>query len=172
VPGTFVARRTWAHLIRAGRGRVRIFVTTATSIETERFRRQHEELVALAGELLRALDPVVIAVDPSDVRRRLARFAGKLGVHAAMEERALYPRLLQDTDPAVRAKARSLLDDVGGLYDAFFAYTKRWSDPETLRARPSEFVAETYRILKILGRRMMQEDAELYPLVDARAAAA
>jgi hypothetical protein len=43
--------------------------------------------------------------EAADVRRLVAKFAGKLTVHASMENEAVYPRLFDHPDPAVRARA-------------------------------------------------------------------
>ncbi|MFO0619626.1 MAG: hemerythrin domain-containing protein [Polyangiaceae bacterium] len=138
---------------------------------TARFVRQHEELSVVAKELLKSLDSIKIAEDPSTVRRMLATFSGKLRVHAAMEEEALYPRLLASTDPGVRDKARELLDEIGGLYDQFFQHLGKWSDGAAIKADPEGFCRDTMALLFRLKVRMKRENEELYPMVDGPSAA-
>ncbi len=135
---------------------------------TDRFRRQHEELAKLAAELLRALrvPPAELGGQAAQVRRLVARFAGKLSVHATMENDALYPRLLVHGDPKVRDKARELYDEVGTLYGTFGDYTRRWPHTASVEADPAGFAEDTRRVLEQLGRRMFREHEELYPLVD------
>jgi hypothetical protein len=136
---------------------------------TLRFVRQHEELVALAKELLRTLDTRSLEIDPTPSRRALAVFAGRLRVHAAMEQEALYPRLIASTDAAVAGKARELLDEVGLLYESFFRHLDRWADTGAIRAEPEAFCRDTMELLHRLRVRMKRENDELYPLVDAHA---
>src|SRR5262245_61341567 len=95
---------------------------------TENFRRQHEELMALGFEINHHLDARALAREETaaNVRRLVARFAGKLLVHAEMENKALYPRLLHHTDDAVRSRAQALYDDVKKIYASFQEYAKRW----------------------------------------------
>ncbi|HEY4121665.1 MAG TPA: hemerythrin domain-containing protein [Byssovorax sp.] len=140
---------------------------SSISRSTERFSRQHAELGALSKALLKELDTGAIAADPMKVKRALASFSGRLRVHAAMEQQALYPRLLASSDATVAAKARSLLDEIGGIYDGFYAYLAAWSRPNALEADVEGFCRETMRQLFQLGARMKREDDELYPLVDA-----
>ncbi len=134
---------------------------------TERFERQHAELVSLAKAVAAELDTRRLSVDPSAARRALAAFTGKLRVHAAMEQDALYPRLLASENPDVAKKARELDAEVGTLYATFFTYLERWSSAESIKAAPEDFGRETMMQLHLLGQRMKREDRELYPLVDA-----
>ncbi|NUP07598.1 MAG: hemerythrin domain-containing protein [Polyangiaceae bacterium] len=139
--------------------------------DTSRFVRQHEELTALGKELLAALDTRVLATDPTVARRALAVFSGRLRVHAAMEQEALYPRLLASADPAIAAKARALLDEVGPLYRTFFEHLAKWPDASAIQRDPEGFCRETMAILQQLRMRMKRENEELYPLVDGAASA-
>jgi hypothetical protein len=134
---------------------------------TERFERQHAELVSLAKALGAELDTRKIAADPGPARRALAAFSGKLKVHAAMEQEALYPRLLASRDPSVAEKARALAAEVGDLYEGFFGFLARWQSAEAVQTAPDEFGRETMVQLHRLGVRMKRENRELYPLVDA-----
>ncbi|MBK6520447.1 MAG: hemerythrin domain-containing protein [Polyangiaceae bacterium] len=137
-----------------------------------RFARQHSELSQLAKDVLRALDTRTLEIDPTPARRALAVFAGRLRVHAAMEQDALYPSLLASGDPSVVAKARELLDEVGDLYEAFFAHQKRWADAAAIRADAETFCRDTMMLFARLRVRMKRENDELYPLADATAKAA
>ncbi len=139
----------------------------ARSHTTARFARQHEQLQELSKVLLKTLDTRTLTIDPGPARRALATFVGRLRVHAAMEQEALYPRLLASSDPAVAAKARELFDEVGTLYDRFFSFLDRWSDPEVIKANAEGFCRETMMELHRLSRRLRRENDELYPMVDA-----
>lgn len=134
---------------------------------TENFRRQHRELSQDAMDLLSKLEPVRIGQHAESLRRDLSRFVGKLRVHAAMEQDALYPRLLADPEASIRDKARQLLAEVGELYEEVFRFSERWASPSSLRADPQRFQEETQELLRRLGARMVRENSELYPLVDA-----
>ena len=125
--------------------------------------------MALAVSLTQALVPSKVAADPSEARSLLARFRGRLSVHAAMENDALYPSLAGHADPAVRERAKRLFDEVGPVYAAVNDHATRWATAEAIQADPAQFVRETLEMLKALGRRMTRENEQLYPLVDATA---
>ncbi len=139
-----------------------------SSRPTDNFRRQHEELATLGTELLQRLaEPAEeVAKNAGELRRSMARFAGKLSVHASMENEALYPRLLEHADPNVRNTARALFDEVKGIYSGFGAFTKRWPSTESIVADPATYARESKKVLKTLWMRMVRENDELYPLVD------
>lgn len=136
------------------------------SVPTENFRRQHEELMQLGMEILGQLQPETAAARATEIRRQLARFAGKLSVHASMEGDALYPRLLAHEQPDVRAIAATFVDELGGIYGAFGNFTRKWPDADSIARDPVTFVRHTRDVFKLLARRMMKETSELYPLVD------
>jgi serine/threonine-protein kinase len=134
---------------------------------THNFRRQHEELASLGAEILAMVGSAEsVAENAAAVRKVVARFAGKLKMHAAMENEALYPRLLQHRDPLVRAKAKSLFDEVERIYSTFGAYAAKWPTVDAIGADPAAYAKDTRRALATLWARMMRENDELYPMVD------
>ena len=147
----------------------RTTASAGSASPTDNFRRQHEELMALAFEIHHHLDAVALTETgaASHVRRLMARFAGKLFVHAEMENKALYPRLLHHRDDAVRERAQALYEDVKRIYGSFGEYAKRWPTPQSIAAASRDFVRDTRDVMKLLGLRMLRENDELYPLVDA-----
>lgn len=139
---------------------------------TAKFRRQHAELVQLAREVGGLLDPAALERDAADMRRQLARFLGKLKVHAAMEDGALYPELLAHGDPAVREEAQRLKDGLGPLYLRFDRLGRSWLEAGQIEAAPARFVVELTEGFAALRRRMTEEHAHLYPLVEKAGVAA
>jgi hypothetical protein len=133
---------------------------------TETYRRQHRELELLASEISAFLAVEQLEQDAATCRRLLARFAGKLRVHAAMENEALYPELLRDRDPEVRAVATKLASELGPIYDAFDAYEKRWPTAFDIATDPRAFILETLKVFDVLRKRMVAENRTLYPLAD------
>jgi hypothetical protein len=134
---------------------------------TANFRRQHEELMQLGMAILQRVRADNFADDAAGIRRELSRFTGKLMVHASMEGDALYPRLLAHGDQEARTLAQSFVDEVGGIYETYFAYAKRWPDANAIATNASTFARETKQVMRLLAERMMRETSELYPMVDA-----
>jgi hemerythrin-like domain-containing protein len=137
------------------------------TLRTEVFRRQHREILDVVRQLEVKL--VLAASAPyttDDIRGHLNELAGKLTVHLAMEDNALYPRVLDHGSPRLRKLAAEFMTDMGGIHERFREYLVRWSVPQRIQASTAEFVQETTVLLDALKRRIAREDTELYPMVD------
>jgi len=135
-------------------------------LPSDRFRRQHEELLELALEVDAALNPPSFPRNARDVRRMMARLKGRLVVHSTMENDALYPRLFQHESPSVRALAQALFEELGGIYETFADHHAKWSSVDLMEADPSGYAQHTRAIFDKLKLRMERENTELYPLAD------
>lgn len=142
-------------------------VRTVLMARTDSFRRQHAELAALAVDIRNRLSVEEIERDARGIRTALARFGGKLRVHARMENEALYPDLMTHRDGSVRREAGRLLDEVGLLYATFDRLEQRWPTADVLAEQPREFILDVLGCFEQLGRRMSAENKTLYPLADA-----
>jgi hemerythrin-like domain-containing protein len=133
---------------------------------TTTYREQHQELVGVVGQLSALLDPAQLAKDAQLVRSVLIHLAGKLNLHLAMEDKALYPQLLKHADPAVQAKAKAFIDEMGGIKEAFGDYLKRYPNSQTIQGAAEAFVSDTQGLIKVLAKRIQAEDSDLYAMVD------
>ncbi len=129
---------------------------------TDNFRRQHRELLAIAGEITGKLQAE--PTDAKGLRMLLSSLAGKLSVHLAMEDKALYPRLME-ISPEAKSVAKAFQDEMGGLGGAFAAYNGKWQ-LNAIVADPAGFARETQNVFAALGKRIAMEDGKLYPHAD------
>jgi hypothetical protein len=132
---------------------------------TDKFRQQHEEILAIAGDIQKQIKT---QADAKVLRSHLSNLAGKLNFHLAMEDEALYPRIMKLDDKA-GALAKKFVAEMGGLSQAFAAYNTKWQT-SAIRADPAGFASETREMFVALGRRVARENAELYPVADAAGA--
>jgi hypothetical protein len=130
---------------------------------TDNFRRQHQDLLALAGEIAGKLKAQ--PADARGLRNLLSALAGKLTVHLAMEDKALYPRLVQENVDNSRALADAFQQEMGGLAGTFADYNQKWQ-LDAIAADPAGFASETHKVFAAVGRRIARENSELYPLAD------
>lgn len=129
---------------------------------TDKFRVQHNDILKLAGEITGELNA---SADAAKVRKLLSNMAGKINFHLAMEDKALYPRLLEQKDTQVNALATRFMKEMGGLGEVFTAYNSKWQ-VSAIRANPSQFTDETRQVFAALTNRIARENRELYPLAD------
>jgi len=131
---------------------------------TDKFRAQHDEILTLAQEIT---DKLKNQPDPGLLRKLLSNLAGKVNFHLAMEDKALYPRLMQQ-DPQAKAMAARFLKEMGGLAQVFIDYNNKWQ-VSAIRSDLAGFSEETRKVLGALGHRISRENTELYPLADRTA---
>ena len=129
---------------------------------TDKFRMQHDEILRAAGEITEHLQG---EVDPAVVRKLLSALAGKVNFHLAMEDQALYPRLLESRDASVKTRAGKFKDEMGGLGKVFTDYNNKWQ-VSAIRGDIAGFTSETRKVFGALAKRIERENAELYPLAD------
>jgi Hemerythrin HHE cation binding domain len=134
--------------------------------KTEKFRETHKELIEMVGQLQPLLNPAKLSKESAQARSLLGQFAAKLNMHLAMEDKALYPQLLQHKDPLVQAKAKAFMDQMGGIKDAFTAYMGKYPSAHAIEAAATAFISDTEGLIKVLAKRIQSEDSDLYALVD------
>jgi hypothetical protein len=137
---------------------------------TEKFRVQHGEILNVAKSIAQLLDADSLRKDATEIRHLLSVLHGKLSVHLVMEDKSLYPRLLRHHDGEIRSLTQRYMDEMGSLAGAFKAYVGRWPTPSAIQADPEAFIAETGGVFEALGKRVQQENGELYVLADQQAA--
>jgi hypothetical protein len=103
--------------------------------------------------------------DCDRVRSELSRLSGKLMVHLSMEDDALYPRLKDHADAALKSTAASFAQEMGGIAKAFSAYGSKWTGA-AIKADRAGFARETGQVVDILLNRIKRENDTLYPMVD------
>lgn len=130
------------------------------------FRVQHRELLDIVRDLGAQLEVERLAKDATQARTLLSMLAGKLSVHLAMEDKALYPRLLQHQNAETRELASKFMREMGGIHGVFKEYVARWPTALAIQTNGTAFVLETNQIFEALGSRIKREHAELFPMLD------
>jgi iron-sulfur cluster repair protein YtfE (RIC family) len=133
---------------------------------SEAFRDAHRDLLQLIQTMSTGLEPARLARDATEARAMLSMLAGKLTIHLAMEDRAMYPRLATHNSLDVRQTAERLALEMGGILEVFKGYLARWPTPEAIQADSSRFATETNQIFDALRSRIAKEDTELFPKLD------
>ena len=128
---------------------------------TDKFRAQHEEILALVADITQELKG---KADAGAMRKLLSNLAGKVNFHLAMEDKALYPRLVEQDAQAGKMAAR-FQKEMGGLAGVFGEYSSKWT-LAAIKADGAGFATETRKVLGALAHRMEREDTQLYPLAD------
>jgi len=130
----------------------------------ENLTRQHRELVRTATEMFGWLDAGKLrARGAADVHRALSSLSGILKVHLAMEDRSLYPHLVNHRDLQLRTLAVRFLDERAALRQRYDDYQHRWPSAIAIERDAERFIDESRQILGMLWTRMKTEDDVLHP---------
>lgn len=132
---------------------------------TPTLRKQHAEIVEAVRHIDAALDPKRLAGSAAEIRGRLSALMGKLSLHLAMEDNALYPSLEKHANAKVREIGVRFAREMAGVKPTVEAFAKKWSEAE-IAANAAAFCAETKQLFAVLGDRIKRENAELYPLLE------
>lgn len=130
---------------------------------TDKFRVQHDEILAMTREIT---DKLKAEPEAPLIRKLLSNLAGKVNFHLAMEDKALYPRLALQKDSHATALAAKFMSEMGGLAGVFIAYNNKWQ-VSAIKSDPEGFAHETRKVFGALAHRIQRENTELYPLADA-----
>jgi hypothetical protein len=126
--------------------------------------RQHRELVRTATEMFGWLDAAKLRErGAGDAFRALSSLSGILKVHLAMEDRSLYPGLVQHKDLQLRTLAQRFLDERCMIQERYDGYRGRWTSAAAIERDAEAFIEETRQVLGMLWNRMKMEDDVFHP---------
>ena|SRR5690606_19510330 len=135
----------------------------------DRFKHQHVEI--LDGiSLLRRLSHQGIEDHAVDIAHELSALAQVVTQHLAIEDRILYPSLAGSGNDRLARMSVAYQSDMKGIASAFINFARRWGNAGVLRRRPEDFRAEANTVLKNVHARMMRENREFYPAIEAHQA--
>lgn len=126
------------------------------------YREQHDKILTA----LEAVEAGVLNRSAGSVSQALGRLAGMVKIHLAMEDKALYPQLIESTDLKVSAMAKSFQSEMQGIVETFDACVDKWRNSEAIERSWDRFAAEFRQIKQVLGRRIERENKELYEAFD------
>ena len=134
----------------------------------ENLSNQHRALTQVAMDLVPLLDGDQLAEDATAARRCVHSLAGILRVHLAMEDESFYPSLLEHRDPELRRKATRYLADREVIRQRFTEWNDRWRGAGAIETAAYRFIEQTRAMLRLLGKRMVEQDPSSTPRWSAR----
>ena len=135
--------------------------------QLDEYRHQHEELSEIVAVLRRLLkeDELKIEANAHLAHEKLCNLADKLKMHLSGEDKELYPKLLVDEDPSIKAIAWGFIRNESPLRKQFDRYAKKWLKASSFEYS-EDFVAETNDLLDALMKRINKEEKELFPRLE------
>jgi hemerythrin HHE cation binding domain-containing protein len=85
--------------------------------------------------------------------------------HLKDQDWVVYPRLLASCDGHVAETARLIIEEMGGLAEAYVEHCEKWS-AGAIAADWEGYCSDSRSFLKALTNRIARETRELYPLLE------
>src|SRR5690606_30963132 len=102
-----------------------------------------------------------------DIAHELKALSSVITTHLAIEDRILYPSLQRSGNAAMATMAQDYQDDMKGIANAFINFARRWSNATILSRNPERFRDEANSVLRDVHARMVRENREFYPAIEA-----
>jgi hemerythrin-like domain-containing protein len=97
---------------------------------------------------------------------KLARLAGILRTHFALEDEILYPTMIESDHRQAAVMARVFRTEHANLANQFERFIGRWSKSAAIAASLRQFEFEAGMFFAALRDRIDRENRELYPLAE------
>jgi len=132
---------------------------------TDRLRKHHKDLLLIFDELMKTItDRKRPNIDV--LRKDMSFLEGKLKIHLSMEDKDLYPKLMNHGDGKIRDLTERYKREMITVYDSFHAISVRCREEGYFREKYDEFVEEIGKFVEVLKVRIAMEDEALFPLLD------
>lgn len=132
---------------------------------TDAFVKQHDELVDTIGKISKNLEVQKLLNNLDEVQYHLSILSRTLNAHLLMEDRGLYPVMLEHGNLTAKELARLYIDEMGGLKSDFVEYSINWQENRIID-NPEKFIEDTKSIFYSLANRVEKENTILYPFVE------
>jgi alkylhydroperoxidase/carboxymuconolactone decarboxylase family protein YurZ len=128
--------------------------------------RAYREQIAAFRQLFAEFPNQIDEVRDALVRGHLIKLSGLLRMHFKMEEQYIYPELLKQADPAVKALIREFREDLPPVVEEFDDFYTVWSRPGAVNTDPKTFLGEWKHVKIALCARLDREERELFAAFD------
>ncbi|HJU82679.1 MAG TPA: hemerythrin domain-containing protein [Holophagaceae bacterium] len=132
---------------------------------TETFLDQHREIRNLLKGLHDQLDAEALKLDPTPAFHQIRRLGGYLRQHFQVERVGLYDRLCASQNPHTAITALFAVRELCGLEPQVADFVRTWSAAGRIQRDPEGFIRESGALIAAVGRRIGQEERELFPLM-------
>jgi hypothetical protein len=134
-------------------------------MNTANLKRQHTEVMALAGNILGYIKTNTVVQNLNDIAKSINIITGKLNIHLLNEDKYLYPLLLNSSEPSLNSFGKKYSDEMIQVAKAYEDYKSKYNTAIKIQQDIVKFSGDTKRIFEALSGRIKREENELYPLL-------
>lgn len=127
--------------------------------------RQHNEIRDLLIKIKKNMNKSGIEQNVDTLVKDMNVLSGKLSIHMSLEDKFLYPKLMNSDNNSLKDLSKKYNDDMGSISAAFKVYKTKFNIKSKILNNADEFLKESLDIIKVLEERISKEDKFLYPKI-------
>jgi len=131
----------------------------------DRYKDDHEELEKLTTKIYPYLNIKDVLRNTRTIKSFIDDLISALDIHLAVEDKSLYPLLLNHTNQEIKSTVQSFIDEMGEIRQTVLLYRRKWTSISKIQEEADKFIGETSLILEALITRMKRENLELFTLL-------
>lgn len=136
-------------------------------MQIDKFKHQHGDIKRRIAEL-RDLARAGADTHAEAIAQGIVAMSALIKLHLAVEDQVLYPALQADRQSDLARLARHYQRDMVPIAAAYDAFARRWNTSQRVREDAQGFRDDANLVLRKLHERMLREDREFYPQIEAQ----
>ncbi|MBP7352439.1 MAG: hemerythrin domain-containing protein [Comamonas sp.] len=136
-------------------------------MQIDKFKHQHGDIKRRIAEL-RDLARAGADTHAEAIAQGIVAMSALIKLHLAVEDQVLYPALQADRQSDLARLARHYQSDMVPIAAAYDAFARRWNTSQRVREDAQGFRDDANLVLRKLHERMLREDREFYPQIEAQ----
>ena len=123
---------------------------------------QHEEVKKEMNAIKKLLASSDIAEHSKEIASHMNTLAGKISMHLLMEDKHLYPNLIERGNDEIKRMAERFQKEMGNLAEVFMGYKERYNTAPKIMQNINTIKSETNEVFSKIDKRIQKEENELY----------
>ena len=128
----------------------------------ENYLEQHEEVKKEMDAIKALLAFNDIAEHAKEIASHMNTLAGKISMHLLMEDKHLYPNLIERGNDEVKRMAERFQKEMGNLAEVFVGYKERYNTSKKIIQNINSIKSDTNEVFSKIEKRIIKEENELY----------
>lgn len=140
-------------------------------MQIDKLKHQHRDIKQRIAAL-RDLTRAGVEDNAEAIALDIVAMSALIKLHLAVEDQVLYPALQADGQSDLAQLAQHYQSDMVPIAAAYDAFARRWNTSQRVRENVVEFRDDANLVLRKLHERMLREDRDFYPQIEAQDLAA
>lgn len=140
-------------------------------MQIDKLKHQHRDIKQRIAAL-RDLTRAGVEANAEAIALGIVAMSALIKLHLAVEDQVLYPALQAGGQSDLARLAQHYQSDMVPIAAAYDAFARRWNTSQRVRENAAGFRDDANLVLRQLHERMLREDRDFYPQIEAQELAA